>query len=99
MNCANLTSIVIPDGVKNIADQVFYSCEGLTSVTIPNSVTYLGGAVFFFANDLHAITFTGTVAEWQNMEKHSNWASTTANDLKIVCTDGTIAKNGTVTYY
>ena len=97
--CTGLTAVTIPNSVTSIADNAFYSCKGLTSVTIPNSVTYLGTAVFYSAKDMHTITFTGTVEEWQNMEKDSNWASSTATDLKIACTDGTITKSGTVTYY
>ena len=99
MNARSLTSIVIPNGVTTIADQAFYQCKGLTSVTIPNTVTYIGASLFFFANDMHEIIFTGTVQEWQSMEKDSNWAATTANDLKILCTDGEVTRSGTVTYY
>ena len=39
--CSNLTSIVIPDGVTNIAAGAFYFCGSLTDVTIPTNVTSL----------------------------------------------------------
>ncbi len=39
-----ITSIVIPEGVTEIGNQVFYGCDNLRSVTIPNTVTTIGSA-------------------------------------------------------
>ena len=44
--CESLTSVVIPNSVKNIGARAFYNCSGLTSVEIPNSVTSIGVEAF-----------------------------------------------------
>ncbi len=38
-NCANLTSITLPNSVKSLGYYSFSNCEGLTSITLPNSIT------------------------------------------------------------
>ena len=44
--CSSLTSVTIPNSVKNIGDRGFSSCTNLTSITIPNSVTSIGSSAF-----------------------------------------------------
>ena len=44
--CANMTSIEIPDSVTSIQNGVFYGCTSLSSVTIGKSVTSIGKAAF-----------------------------------------------------
>lgn len=45
-NPSNLTSVIIPEGVTSIEDQLFEYCSNLTSVTIPKSVTTIGDFAF-----------------------------------------------------
>ena len=45
-NCSRLTSITIPNSVKNIGRYALYYCSRLTSITIPNSVTSIGDNAF-----------------------------------------------------
>jgi hypothetical protein len=45
-NCAELTSVTIPNSVTTIGFGAFFSCSGLTSITIPNSVTSIYGDAF-----------------------------------------------------
>ncbi len=44
--CANLRSVVIPEGVTIIDTQAFWGCESLTKVKIPSSVTQIGALAF-----------------------------------------------------
>src|SRR5699024_4984144 len=44
-NCTNLSSIIIPDGVKIIED-AFYGCIRLKEITIPGSVTEISEKAF-----------------------------------------------------
>lgn len=44
--CYNLTSIVIPDGIKTIGNNAFSFCNQLTTVDIPDSVTSIGRYAF-----------------------------------------------------
>ena len=43
---AELTTYVIPDGVRSIGNSVFSGCTGLTSITIPDSVTSINNEAF-----------------------------------------------------
>ena len=54
-NCLNLTSLSIPNSVKNIGKQVFKDCSSLTSIIIPNSVTNIEPGIFMNCNNLESI--------------------------------------------
>jgi len=95
--CTSLTGITIPNSVTSIGDRAFEGCTSLTGVTIPNSVTSIGRFVFYNCRSLTDITYTGSVAQWQAVSKISYWNSSTGAYV-IYCTDGQIAKDGTVTY-
>lgn len=53
--CSSLTSIAIPNGVKEIGSDAFLGCSGLTSIELPSSVTYIGGNVFENCSSLTSI--------------------------------------------
>lgn len=63
LNCANLTSVTIPDSVTNIGELTFQSCTGLTSVTIGNSVTEIGRYAFYNCTRLTSITIPDSVTK------------------------------------
>ncbi len=44
--CANLTNIVIPNGVTVIGDQAFFDCTSLASIDILSSVLRIGNGAF-----------------------------------------------------
>lgn len=54
-------SIVIPDGVTSIADNVFSECTWLKSITIPNSVISIGDSAFYKCKGLTRITIPDSV--------------------------------------
>ena len=58
--CAELTSVVIPDGVTDIGDYAFTRCSNLTSVVIPDSVTNIGEYAFTRAG-LTSVTIPSSV--------------------------------------
>ena len=97
--CSSLTSIVIPDGVTSIDDFAFEYCHSLTSVMIPESLTRIGDGAFSGCWSLTSIQFGGTTAQWKAISFGSSWNSVTGNyTVTVTCTDGTVAKDGTVTY-
>ncbi len=88
-NCRGLTSITIPDSVTSISSSAFSYCTGLTSIVIPNSVTSIGLGAFYNCTGLTNIKFNGTIAQWNAIEKDSNWKYNVPNACNVVCTDGT----------
>ncbi len=51
----------IPEGIKIIGENAFYSCAGLTSVTIPGTVTAIGDGAFAWCAGLKAVTVPDSV--------------------------------------
>ena len=45
-NCLKLTTVVLPEGITTIGDNLFKNCESLTTITIPASVTEIGTNAF-----------------------------------------------------
>lgn len=97
-SCSGLTSITIPDTVTNIGDYAFSHCTGLTSITIPNGITSISYGAFIGCDGLISIVYTGTIAQWSTITFGNIWNYNTP-DYTIHCTDGDIAKDGTITYH
>ena len=60
--CSGLTSIIIPNSVKNIGSNAFYH-SGLTSVTIGNGVKSIGSDAFEYNYDLTSVHISD-IAAW-----------------------------------
>lgn len=89
--CDSLKSIVLPDGLTTIEDWAFNGCDSLTSVVIPDSVTTIGRRAFARNKNLTDITFNGTLAQWEAIEKGTNWNYETGA-YTLHCTDGDFEK-------
>lgn len=61
----------------------------LNSVTIPESVVYIGSKAFSKCESLNAITYGGTVAQWEAIEKGTDW-NESVPATKVVCSDGEV---------
>ena len=53
--CEELTAVVIPTGVTNIADRAFQYCSGLAEVSIPEGVTHIGEHAFQYCDALATV--------------------------------------------
>ena len=88
-NCTNLTDIIIPEGITEMSNYIFSGCSSLVSINIPNSVNRIGWYAFSNCTSLTNITFNGTIEEWNNITKSSDWRDD-SNIQTITCSDGVI---------
>ncbi len=63
----DVESIVIPEGVERIEEDVFSGGKNLKNVTIPATVKFIGEGAFDGKNKLN-VTYNGTETEWQKIE-------------------------------
>lgn len=59
--CSNLTSLVIPFGVRTIGYGAFFGCRGLTTLNIPSSVTSIGEVAFYDCTGLTSLNLPSSV--------------------------------------
>lgn len=62
--CVGLTSVTLPDGVREICgddEGAFSGCTGLTSITIPGSVRRICASAFSRCSGLTSVTIPGSV--------------------------------------
>ena len=84
------SSYIVSDGVEVIADGAFDGCENLVSISLPESVTRIGFYAFLNCESLTSINFSGTVEEWNAINKYDNW-NYSVPATKVVCSDGDVA--------
>ena len=58
---SGLTSVTIPNSVKDIGFNAFYGCTGLTSLNIGDSVTAIGQSAFRYCISLPSVTLPESV--------------------------------------
>ena len=75
----------------------FSGCFNLNTIYIPQSVDYIGNYIFYASPNIETVYYDGTISEWKAIQKTLSW-KITPSVFTIICTDGTIAMDGTVTY-
>lgn len=88
---------LIPNSVSAILDCAFAYNPYLTEIFIPKTVEFIDYGVFKESVNISTLVYEGTINEWQSIEKDHKWNEDSPN-YTIICTDGTIAMDGTVTY-
>ena len=91
-----LADFVIPNGVTTIGDFAFNERTSLTSVSIPSTVTEIGWCAFYSCSNLTSIYYDGSINKWnKNITKQNFWDDGTG-EYVVYCSNGKIAKDGTV---
>ena len=85
MDCKNLTSVVIPDGVTSIGRSAFEGCTNLTSIIIPDSITEIGDYAFYGCYNIETATAPVSALKF---DKH--------NLKTVIITSGETIGGGTV---
>ena len=85
--CTGLTNLLIGNSVTYIGNYAFHNCTGLTSVIIPVSVTSIIDMAFANCTSLSSISYTGTIAQWNDISKGTNWNFAVPATV-VHCTDG-----------
>ena len=82
------TSVILPKNLVFIGGTAFES-NRMKEITIPKTVKYIGDAAFCACYNLEKVYFTGTVAEWESIEKGNyKWVEGEIPASKVICTDG-----------
>ena len=82
------TSVILPKELEFIGGTAFES-NSMTEITIPKTVQYIGDAAFCGCYNLAKVYFTGTVAEWNAIEKGNyKWVEGEIPASKVFCSDG-----------
>ena len=98
LGCENLENVTIPEGVTKIGSSAFQKCKKLDSINIPESLTRIENYAFHSCGSLLTINYPLNISGWKSISKGTAWDANTPNYI-VYCTDGTISKDGTVTYY
>ena len=61
-DCAELTSITIPESVTSIGKYAFSGCSGLTSINMPDGITSIGDGAFYDCSGLTSINIPDGIA-------------------------------------
>ena len=73
--------------VEIIGEEAFAYCSSLSFIRLPKSLRLIGASAFEGCTSLSHISFSGTVEEWNAVEKGSDWCKDVP-DLTVFCSDG-----------
>ena len=92
---------IVPEGVENIHYKAFALNFNLKEIHLPTTIKKIGEEVLISAKGVNSkittLNYAGSVEMWQAIDNPKNWGQY-SSDFIIYCTDGQIAKDGTVTY-
>lgn len=89
---SQVNKIVIPEGYQTICNKAFYDCslDDNTIFNVPSTLTQIGSKIINVSiNNTWTINYNGTTAQWNQINKPSNWKSGDGT-VKVVCSNGTL---------
>jgi hypothetical protein len=63
MNCKNLTTVTISEGLTLIHEGMFWGCTALTTVTLPSTIRYIDVGSFRDCSALTTLIIPNTIKE------------------------------------
>lgn len=84
-----LISYRIQEGVTELKWGYLRNCRALKEIALPSTLTTLDNVALFDLPALEKLHYSGTVAEWNAIEKGEKWYVGTPA-FKVVCSDGEI---------
>ena len=84
----SLKSIIIPEKITEITESSLEGCISLEEITLIG-VKKINSTAFFTCSSLRKVIFSGTVAEWNALEKIKTW-NRGCPEITVICTDGTV---------
>lgn len=63
MDCTNITSIIVPDNVKNLGQKAFCYCTSLEYAKISNSIDFIDHGTFAFCHSLKKVIMPENVTK------------------------------------
>ena len=85
----SIKTLVIPEGIAEIQEYAFCHCGDLEEVVIHGRPKLKNHSFGSFCESLSKITFSGTVSEWEALEKEKIW-NDLCEKITVICTDGTV---------
>jgi hypothetical protein len=81
----NITSVVIPAGVKRIGMRVFQGCENLTTVILPDTLESIGGGAFNGCSNLYNLSIPDSITtiNWDETNNFVSFAFGDCGKLKL----------------
>lgn len=81
----NITSVVLPDGLKKIDSHAFNECSALTTVNIPSTVTKISSVAFGKCFSLESISIPASVTDFSDAFYMSGLKNVTIeNGVKVI---------------
>lgn len=71
--CANLTKVILPEGLAVIGEEAFAACTSLERIILPGTVTVLADHIFEGCTAMVDCIFDGTGGEWLAVKRAEHW--------------------------
>ena len=94
--------LTVPEGVEHIYYKAFAVTLHLKEINLPSTIKTIGEETFISVKNanvekIERLNYAGNIEMWKSIKKPKDWGDNSSNFV-IVCTDGQISKDGTVTY-
>lgn len=85
-----LTNLVFENEFSELPEEIISQCDLLESITLPASLSVIHEADFEDAEALQTINFSGSMGEWNSIDKEVDWDKNLTNLTMIHCNNGDI---------